>query len=385
VATRNDFALLALLTCCLTGSAHAQNCPTRPYWPTTEWRSRADQVRATRATEIAELEKFMYTSQCTVAKRTGWCTDALIIVKGGEIVYERYDLDFGPGHRYDTRWITFGALSALTGVAVAQGSVTLADSVCDHLTGVRADNCDIDLQDLLDWGSGLEWQQSAVSKFAPGLGATQQLSWLAMDFGQGRADRARFVLGHPQRFDPGTSWHPTSGDPVALSAAVGVAMSARFGERWPWDLLFDRIGAGSSVYERDTQGTLVQWVASARDVARLGYLFLNDGCWEGARLLPEKWVTEARTVPAGFTQNRDPGAGGNSVPGRLWWTNVLVPGSEMGQMMPTLPEDTLCSGLDGGSLLFVIPSQDVVIVRLATDFSTFQSDQFIELLLQVTR
>jgi len=382
--TSNALALLLLGG--LASEARAQNCPTRPYWPTTEWRSHADEVKVTRAAEIKALEEFIFPGNCIEAGRKGICTEGMLIIKAGEIVYQRYGRGFDASKRHAVSWITFGAINALTGVAVAHGAVTLADSVCDHLTGIRPDNCAIRAQDLLEWSSGLDWCQYVTSGLEAGVGGTQQLSDLAMQIGEGRADQGRFALNHPRRDEPGTTWLISGGDVTALSAVISTAMTSQYGEHWAWDLLFDRIGAGNSVFERDRQGTLTVWWASLHDVARLGYLYLNDGCWDGERILPENWVAEAGTVPVGFKTRRILQGAGNDVAGRLWFPNVAVPEQNLGKMLPSMPDDLLLVGVQSGPMLFVIPSLDLVIVRLGDEREAqIQLDRLLDLAVPIAR
>jgi len=358
---KNFFPAVILLATLVAGAARAQNCPTRPYWPTTEWRSRAAEVKAARAAEVAALEDYAFKVTGNEPGLTGVRVAGFLIVKSGEIVYERYALGADDDKRQNYMGFARSVVGALTGVAVAHGALTLDDSVCAHLDNVPEGNCTIQVQHLLDMSSGLDWQESHLGATGA-LDPVQHCSVAAMSFGEGRADMARFALNHPRRDEPGATWQFSTGDSLALSGVVGAAMTPQYGEHWPWSLLLDRIGAGNSVFTHDPRGALLHWIASLRDLARFGYLYLNDGCWDGERLLPEHWVAESRTVPEAFKRKRVVELWGTEVAGRGWMVNQAVPEQGLNKSWPNLPDDAffMAGGLDG-TILFVIPSLDLLV------------------------
>lgn len=387
MTTRIECALFALLACCLASEALAQNCPTRPYWPTTEWQSRADEVKGTHAVEVQALDAYAFPSTAKPGGRSGVRSAGLLVVKGGEIVYERYGL--GADETKRQNYVGFGktVIGALVGVAVADGALALTDSVCTHLEHVPAENCAIQLSHLMDNTSGLTWQESHLG--AEGAqDPLQHCSVVAMMYGEGRRDMAHFVLDHSLRDPPGQSWQYSNGDGAAMSAVVVAAMNPRYGERWPWALLLDRIGARRSVFSRDPQGTLIHWSATLRDLARFGYLYLNDGCWDGVRLLPESWVADGSVVPAGYRSKRIVELWGTTIPGRLWWINRPEP--ELGltaRTWPNLPEDAYFNvgGFDG-TFLVVVPSLDLVVAYWGDNYDgTLDQSQIMDLALTVAR
>jgi len=130
---------------------------------------------------------------------------------------------------------------------------------------------------------------------------------------------------------------------------------------FPYQELFGRIGMEDVVIEPDASGTYVgssyMW-CPARDWARFGMLYLNDGVWQGERILPEGWVDYSRTPT--------PTAPGG-VYGAQFWTPTQIADS-LGRyehfVWPRVPEDAyLAEGFEG-QMVVIIPSRETVIVRL---------------------
>jgi CubicO group peptidase (beta-lactamase class C family) len=187
-------------------------------------------------------------------------------------------------------------------------------------------------------------------------------------FGPGRLDVARYCAGLPLIHDPGTHWNYNSCGIVLTADAVTRAVvpepqsaAARREAmlKWMHENLFDVIGMHAQP-EFDATGLYYGSAliyATARDFAKFGLLYLRDGWWDGRRVLPEGWVDFARS----------PGTGQNSdVYGAGWWVN---PAQGMGRPYPTLTDagaarDVFSAEGFEGQYILVVPSKDLVIVRL---------------------
>ncbi|MBN2360795.1 MAG: serine hydrolase [Deltaproteobacteria bacterium] len=363
----------------LAGDARGQSCPARPYWPTEEWQSREGSVAQSRGQEISALEKFAFELEGSDADRRGIRTDGVVIVHGGYLIYERYGRGFDADHRHIGWSMAKSFTATLTALAVGQNALELDDSICDYVDGLPAENCAIKVVHLLEMGSGLAWKEIYENQ------SNQESSTLAMLYGQGHRDMARFVGQHRRRVEPGTQFSYSTGETVLLAAVVGAALEPRFGGEFPWPLLFDPIGMRQTAFERDLAGTYLGGsfvYATPRDYAKFGYLWLNDGCWNGRRLLPEGWVERATQV--NDTYRRGKVAKEKNVFGRTWQLNLPVPEQNVDQPWPDLPDDVYVASGHWGQSITVVPSRDVVIVRTGDDRDdTFDYQTFVKLALAI--
>jgi CubicO group peptidase (beta-lactamase class C family) len=341
-------------------------------------------VATQRAAEIAALEQYAFTLTGTDAERQGLRTDSLLIVKNGQIVYERYARGWDASKPHIAWSVSKSVTSALAGVAVQRGIASVDDKINRFVTVSNPDPRaqDVTIRHLLEFGSGFDWRESYEHE------SYQVSSVLAMLYGVGHQDAVRFVTSHPLRDAPGTSWDYSTGDSTLLASVISAAMVPGFGEDFAHQVLFDPIGMKSAVLERDPRGGRFggSYVyATAQDFARFGYLYLNDGCWNGTRLLPPGWVTSSTTVaPAYRVKVVHPESEPN---GWQWWLNQAVPEQGLNALpWPDSPGDAYAAEGHWGQRIIVIPSQDLVIVRTGDDRNaTQQLNDLIPLCLAVAR
>lgn len=355
--------VLAAFVATSAGAAGGEGCPEDAAWPAEDWPTAVEAVRAARPAEVKSLERYAFTLDGLDAARRGIRTDGLVIVHRGLVTFERYGRGFGPGTRHLGWSVSKSVTSALAGVAVARGVLRLGDSICRYLAAPQ-ERCGITVRHLLEWTSGLDWTESYEGQ------AHQASSVLAMLYGVGRRDMAGFVLAQGARDAPGARWSYSSGDSLLLAAVAGRAMAAAgAGAGWPWTELFDPLGMRSAVLERDAAGTLVgssHFYATPRDMARFGWLFLEDGCWRGRRILPAGWVRQATEVSPPLRAGSPPPAP-DAVPGRQWWLNRPAPKRGRSAPWPGVPEDAYAARGHWGQAIVVIPSLQMVIVRVGDD------------------
>ena len=201
------------------------------------------------------------------------------------------------------------------------------------------------LDDLLRMSSGLAFDESYDDPLA---------DVTVMLFARG--DMAKFAADKPLLHPPGTHWSYASG----TSNIVAGILRATFANeedylRYPRERLFAPLGMRSAVIAPDASGTLVGsslLYASARDFARLGLLYLQDGVWQGNRLLPEGWVAYSLT-PAKDAPEHSYGA-------HMW---LKLPQSD-GYGEPPMPDDAYYFLGHDEQIIAIVPSRDLVIVRL---------------------
>jgi CubicO group peptidase (beta-lactamase class C family) len=312
--------------------------------------------------------------------RVGIRTDGVLVLHRGTVVYEAY----GPGWDRDRRHLAWSAsksfTNALAGIAVAEG-FDLDASICTYRQTTDPGACVVTPRHLLGFASGFDWHETYEGE------SPTASSVLGMLYGAGHADMYAFVTAHRRRDPPGTSWQYSSGDTNVLSGALGAYLEPRHGEDWPQKLLFDRIGMVDTTFERDGAGTYVGssylW-APPRDLARFGLLLLADGCWGAERVLPEGWVQWSTEVEPALRQkvvDWEPG----DVQGRQFWINRPVP--ERGQGVPWegVPEDAYSARGHWKQSITVIPSRELVIVRVGDDRDdTFTHAEFLRRVLAAT-
>ena len=273
-------------------------------------------------------------------------TQAVVVMQHGRIVGERY----APTITSDTRllgWsMTKGVMNALVGILVRDGRLSLDEPVrLPEWSAAGDPRGAITMRHLLHMSSGLRLNEVMTS-----LRSDVIRMLLAND------DMAAFVASRDLMATPGSHWAYASGTSVIIARVIrNVIGNDTAYVRFPRDALFDRIGMTSAVIETDASGTFVGsslMYATARDWARFGQLYLNDGMWNGERILPEGWVQFTR-VPAPADSNRSYGA--------HFWLGVP---SDPGEPASALTDGALQAAGHEGQYVTIIPSHDAVIVRL---------------------
>ena len=274
-------------------------------------------------------------------------TRAVLVVQDGNLVAERYAPGFSDTTRFPGWSMTKSVLGALAGVLVGEGRLSLQDR---HLLPAWRDpdpRAAIAVEDLLRMRSGLAFSEEY---------ADLRSDVIEMLFNQ--ADAAGYAASRKLAAPPGTAWSYASGTTNILSAIARSRVGEADYPAWPRRALFAPLGMTSALMERDASGTFVAssfMLATARDWARFGQLYVQDGVWDGQRLLPDGWVR--------FSTTRTPQSP-DGIYGAHWWLGLKP---ELGGGTPAaarLPRDAFFAVGHEGQVLTVIPSRRVVVVRL---------------------
>ncbi len=281
-------------------------------------------------------------------------TRAVIVVYDGQIVAERYATGIGPEQRLPGWSMTKSVLHALYGIAVLQGRLSVTDKVPVPLWQKPDDpRSAITIDMMLRMSSGLAFNE--FGKLPP-----SDLVRMLFVSPDAAAYAAREPLAHPVD----TVWAYASGTSNVLSWVLRQTYGDDAYYALPYQELFSRIGMRSAIIEADASGTFVGssfGFATARDFARFGLLYMNDGVWRGTRILPEGWTTYART-PTLTDPERQYGA--------HWWLPDPKDRARAAARGVPLPEDTFnASGFEGQKIV-VIPSRKLVLVRLGLAYFT---------------
>ena len=273
-------------------------------------------------------------------------TKAVVIVRKGRIIAERY----APGYGVDTPMLgwsmTKSVINALIGILVHEGRLTVEQPAPVPEWRDRNDpRHAITIDHLMRMTSGL-----AVEETDSGFDPATHMLYLENDM-------AAFAQGVGLNAPPGSRWQYTSGNTLILSRIIRDAVGGHasdvlcFARRE----LFEPLGMRNVTLEFDAVGTPIgatYMLASARDWARFGMLYLEDGTVDGRRILPEGWVRYSTTSTLGKRY----GAG--------WWTNRGAGGAATHRVRPDLPADSFFASGALGQRVVVIPSEKLVIVRL---------------------
>jgi CubicO group peptidase (beta-lactamase class C family) len=298
-------------------------------------------------------------------------TMSLLVVQKGDIVLERY----APGVDMTTKtrtWSTAKSIAAtLIGTAIGDGKLKLDATLPFRNWGpYRGPAPDSDprtkitLRNVLNMSSGLYPVDDTVDAYIAG----SPLGYF------GAVSSAAGALNRGIVREQGTVWNYENYD-----ALLGVyALKTVLGDEntyleYPRRALFDRIGMRNTVPGVDRFGDYVlssQVYTNARDLARMGLLYLNGGIWNGKRILPESWIRFVRT-PAPATRDL-----GRMYGGQFW----LVPDEEA-----DLPQDAYSTAGSRGQFTIIVPSYDLVIVRRGEDWNSRDGFDNWQLLREVLR
>jgi hypothetical protein len=279
-------------------------------------------------------------------------TYAAVIVHDGRVVAERYAPGIGVATPLHGWSMTKSVTNALLGVLVRLGRLDMRRPApvaewrdpADPRHAITAD-------DLLRMRSGLDVGQSLSSGWDAPFNRANQIMFA-------RPDMAGAAARRGLRKTPATAWRYSDGNTAILGRLVrdlGGGGDAAATQAFARRALFDPLGMGPVTMETDATGSPIgatQVYASARDWARLGQLFLDDGVAGGERILPEGWVAYSTQATPG-SEPYGYGAG--------FWVNG---GAGARRTRPGMPADSFMARGARGQYVVVVPSARLVIVKL---------------------
>jgi len=346
-------------------------CAQAESWPGEDWSSQL----VAPSTAISALDSYAFPARDETTRK-GVRTDALLVIRDGQVVYERYAEPTSAATPHLGWSMAKSILATTMGVAYGQGLFKLDAPVADYYPPFSA-HPQIKVGHLLNWASGLDWQEDY--EYAP-----LKSSVVAMLYTRGRSDMAAFTAAHTADAEPGARFRYSSGDTNVLSAALKGMVGEAAYANYPWTALFNPLGIKSAVWETDAAGTFVgssYLYMTARDLARVGLLMQREGRWGEQQVLPKAWVEFNRTPFANYQPQAD--KPNESVPGGQWWLNVPMAGAR--KPWPDAPSNTLVASGHWGQGLYVLPDEKLVIVRYADDRDgSFDRNHFLKLVLAAT-
>ncbi|WP_298155230.1 serine hydrolase [Flavobacterium sp.] len=278
---------------------------------------------------------------------------SVLVIYKDHIVAEKYVTGFNKDSKILGWSMTKSITATMFGVLQKQGKMDINKPapIADWQRDKRAK---ITINDLLHMNSGLEWEEN----YEKICDATTML-FQAEDMG-------KVQLEKPAIFEPNAHWNYSSGTTNLLSRILRNQFKTHqeYLDFW-YSAFIDKIGMNSMIVESDMAGNFVGssygW-ATTRDWAKFGLLYLHKGNWNGEQLFDESWAKYVAT----------PTHGSNNRYGAHFWLNA-------GGKYPDAPKDLYsCNGFQG-QMIFIIPSKDLVIVRMGlTDDNAFDFNDFLK-------
>lgn len=279
-------------------------------------------------------------------------TRAVLVIHNNQIIAEKYTKGFSKETKMLGWSMTKSITSGVLGVLEKQGKINVNQS--NLFPEWENDNrSKITLNNLLQMNSGLEWVEDYNN-----ISDVTKMLFLEKDMG-------KVQLLKPLTGKPNESWNYSSGTTNLLSGFIRNQFKTHqeYLDFWYTELI-DKIGMNSMVIETDVSGSYIGssygW-ATARDWAKFGLLYLNNGNWNGEQILNSSWVN----------YSKKPTNGSNGEYGAQFWLNA-------GGIYPNVPKDLFsCNGYQG-QYVFIIPSKNIVIVRFGlTEGDIFNVDIFL--------
>jgi CubicO group peptidase (beta-lactamase class C family) len=272
-------------------------------------------------------------------------SNCVVVIKDGRLVHEAYWNDTSAASEQEIFSATKTITSMLVGIAQAEGALDINEPASTYITewqGTPSES--LTIRDLLANVSGRYYD-------------------IATDYNEmaiRAPDKTGFAIGLSQQFPPGTEWEYNNSAIQTLEAVLERSTNEDMAE-FARTRLFEPIGMQSSI-RKDPSGNTLAFMgaqASCQDLARFGYLLLNQGRWGDEQIVPAEYVADATT----------PATDLNAAYGYLTWLNrpgrieIPVAGPRDGPLWPDAPPDAFAALGLGRQTVLVIPSGGLVVTR----------------------
>ncbi|HKY54404.1 MAG TPA: serine hydrolase [Anaerolineales bacterium] len=299
-------------------------------WPTIRWEEGSPQ-------EHGIQDDRLWLADQTI-RRNLPNVHSLLVIRNGAIVFEQYYQGHSSNSIFDIRSVTKSFISTLIGIAVKEEYIPdLDQNILSYFPEDKTANMDprkaaITIRHLLMMKSGLAWDEE-------------------QDFEQlySSENWVRYLFNLLMREVPGLVFNYNSGASHILSALIhrATGMTAlEFAQR----RLFSRLGIGNHSWASDPMGVTIGYadlLLTARDLAKLGLLYINHGRWNGDQLLTPEYIRAATTAwsPGGFPEEAEYGY--------HWWA------------LPSETHSSYFAAGYGGQYLWIAPDLDLIVVTTA--------------------
>ena len=319
---------LFVLTCIFSRTSKAQESP---YWPTDGWRAATPESQGLDSETLAKAFDFIRGNDINI--------HSMMIIRNGYVILDAYFYPYTPGTVHDLASVTKSVTSALIGIAIDNGYIkSVHQAIIDFFPEYEVEYLDeykkkLTLEHLLTMRSGFDCgfqhgEQELFDMF-------ESDDWID------------FTLNMPMAAEPGRRWAYCSPNVHLLSAIISRTTgmnTLNFAKKH----LFELLGFKEVIWPSDPDGINFGWGdlhITSHDMAKIGYLYLNDGVWDGRQLISSAWVDDSKPNHVKF---RDGGGYGY-----LWWDPGHTPGfyeavGRGGQRICVWPEKRFVIVFTGG-------------------------------------
>ena len=303
---------------------------TRDYWPTEGWNHSLPEEQGMDSSNLGEMMDYIEHNDINI--------HSVVIVRNGYIVHEEYPSPvYNENITHLLYSVTKSFSSALIGIALDKAHIdNVSQTMLSFFPQYTIDNLDdrkerITLEHLLMMRAGMFWDESSAPFSSPDNGIYH------INYGDG----VEYALGLPMVAEPGEVWHYNTGASHLLSGIIHMTTNMTT-LQFAKEYLFDPLGISKIVWSRDSAGYYkggFDLQLTTRDMAKFGYLFLNNGSWDGQQIISADWVNISTSPLTELDENTGYGY--------QWW------------IMPSIGT-YLAAGLYG-QYIFVVPEYDLVV------------------------
>lgn len=283
-------------------------------------------------------------------------SDSLIVIRDGYIVWEEYWNGLGQTSPQKNVWsVTKSFTAILVGIAQDMGYLNIDDKASDYISDWQSNGSEpVTIRQLLSNTSGRKFTQFSDNWYFRNENSV------------GKKDMTGYALGRGQQKTPDTEYRYNNLAIQTLDRVLSIATGQNAAD-FATNELIAPLGMSNTSVFTDSKGQMIMpshLRTVARDMARIGYLFLQGGNWNGQQIVPQSYVTEAIS----------PGSTLNDAYGLLWWINtgpndtwrhpaISNNAEQTGVIFPDAPADLYVASGNNGQVVIVSPSENLVIVR----------------------
>jgi CubicO group peptidase (beta-lactamase class C family) len=324
-------AMLLGMAGCVETAMPTTVAPARSYWPTEAWRTSTPEEQGMDSEVLADMLE-------TIAEQD-YDIDGVVVVRNGYMVVDATVYPFELGSRHIIYSCTKSVVSALVGIAIDKGYIEGVDQpTLDFFPERSVANLDADkqamtLEDVLTMSSGLKCRDSYLYR------------WRGLHEMRQSEDWVQFVLDLPMAEEPGTKFEYCNGASFLLSAIIQETTGLSAFE-FANEHFFGPMDIVNVEWSSNPQGITIGWSdlhLTPHDMAKIGYLYLNEGRWDGEQVVSAEWVRASTRehIPAGTLEDGY---------GYQWWIDDAGIYMALGY---------------SGQYIVVVPDQDMVVVFIS--------------------